>query len=128
MSVNGSLSGISFSGLSSGIDTAGIIERLMQLEQIPISRLQQRQAQIQTQQTVYAQFRSKLQALSGAAGALNSNTVFNPVTASSSKVEVATITASSDAIAGVYNLAVTKLAQSHKVASSAQADSTSALA
>ena len=60
MAINGSLSGISFSGLSSGIDTDGIISRLMQLEQIPISRLQSRQQAIQQQQSVFGQFRSKL--------------------------------------------------------------------
>lgn len=122
-----SYSGISFGGLSSGIDTEGIITRLIQLEQIPISRLQQRQTQIQNQQAVYTQFRSKLQALSSAAGSLNSSTAFNPVTANSTKTEVATMTATSDAIAGTYNLAVSKLAQSQKVASTAQADSVSAL-
>jgi flagellar hook-associated protein 2 len=122
-----SLSGISFGGLSSGIDTDGIISRLIQLEQIPVARLQQRQAEIQNQQAVYGQFRSKLQALSSTAGALNSSSVFNPVTAASSKTDVATITAGSDAIAGIYNLTVSKLAQAHKVSSVAQADSTSAL-
>lgn len=122
-----SLSGISFSGLSSGIDTEGIISRLIQLEQIPISRLQQRQAEIQNRQAVYGQFRTKLQALSTAASALNSNSAFNPVTSTSSKVEVATITATSEANAGIYNLAVSKLAQAQKVASTAQNDSTSAL-
>lgn len=122
-----SLSGISFSGLSSGIDTEGIISRLIQLEQIPIARLQQRQAEIQNRQAVYGQFRTKLQALSTAASALNSGSAFNPVTSNSSKVEVATITATSEANAGTYNLAVSKLAQAQKVASTAQADSTSAL-
>lgn len=122
-----SLSGISFSGLSSGIDTEGIISRLVQLEQIPIARLQRRQAEIQNRQAVYGQFRTKLQALSTAASALNSSSAFNPVTSNSSKVEVATITATSEAIAGTYNLAVSKLAQAQKVASTAQQDSTSAL-
>jgi flagellar hook-associated protein 2 len=127
MSLNGNLSGISFSGLSSGIDTDSIISRLIQLEQIPISRLQQRQQQIQQQQQVYAQFRSKLQAFSAAAGALNSSAVFNPITTTSSKPEVATVSATSDALVGTYNLAVSKLAQAQKVASLAQTDSTSAL-
>jgi len=127
MAVGSSLSGISFSGLSSGIDTAGIISRLMQLEQIPISRLQTRQAEVKQQQAVYAQFRSQLQAISSAAGALNSASAFNPVSATSSKTEVATLSATSDAQAGTYNLTVSKLAQAQKVASTAQADSTSAL-
>ncbi|HJP83320.1 MAG TPA: flagellar cap protein FliD N-terminal domain-containing protein, partial [Fimbriimonadaceae bacterium] len=127
MSLNGNLSGISFSGLSSGIDTDSIISRLIQLEQIPISRLQQRQQQIQQQQQVYAQFRSNLQAFSAAAGALNSSAVFNPLTTTSSKPEVATVSATSDALVGTYNLAVSKLAQAQKVASLAQTDSTTAL-
>lgn len=127
MSVNGSLSGISFSGLSSGIDTEGIISRLVQLEQIPIQRLQARQAEIKNRQAVYTQFRTKLQSLSTAASALNSSSAFNPVTSNSSKTDVATITATADAIAGTYNLAVSKLAQSQKVSSTAQTDSTSAL-
>lgn len=127
MAIGSSLSGISFGGLSSGIDTESIISRLIQLEAIPIQRLQSRQQQIQSQQGVYSQLRSKFQAVSAAAGALNSTSAFNPVTASSSKTDVATITATSDAIAGIYNLSVTKLAQAHKVASAAQTDSTTAL-
>jgi flagellar hook-associated protein 2 len=127
MAIGSSLTGISFGGLSSGIDTDSIISRLMQIEAIPLQRLQSRQEEIKTQQAVYGQFRTKLQAVSSAAGALNSASVFNPVSAASSDTSVATISASGDAIAGVYNLTVSKLAQAQKVASSAQADSTSAL-
>ena len=54
-----SLSGITFGGLASGIDTESIISRLMQLEQIPIQRLQSRQAQILSNKNVYSQMRSQ---------------------------------------------------------------------
>ncbi|MBN9503068.1 MAG: hypothetical protein BGO01_08110 [Armatimonadetes bacterium 55-13] len=120
-------SGISFSGLSSGIDTDSIISSLMQVEAIPIQRLQQRQAEIQQKQNVYSQFRTKLQAISSAAGALNSATAFNATKASSSDTAVASITATNDAIAGTYNLSVSKLAQAQKVASAAQSDTTTPL-
>lgn len=122
-----SLSGISFSGLSSGIDTDSIISKLMQIEAVPIQRLQAQQQDIKTQQSVYAQLRSKLQAISSAAGSLNTPSAFNPVSANSSDTDVATITAGSDAIAGTYNLTVSKLAQAQKVSSAAQADTTTAL-
>ena len=42
-----SLSGISFSGLASGIDAQSIIAQLMQIEAFPINRMQQNQALLQ---------------------------------------------------------------------------------
>jgi flagellar hook-associated protein 2 len=127
MSINGSLSGITFGGLSSGIDTDGIISRLMQIEAIPLQRLQFRQQQLSAQQGVYSQFRGALQALSTASGSLNNAAAFNPISASSSDTEVATITGSSSAVAGTYSLTVSKLAQAQKVSSAAQTDTTTAL-
>jgi flagellar hook-associated protein 2 len=127
MAIGGSLSGVNFSGLSSGIDTESIISRLMQLEAIPIQRLQQRQAVLTQRQGLLNQFKSKLTAFSSAAGALNSASSFNPLSATSSKTDVATITTSSGSVAGTYQLEVSKLAQSHKIASTAQASATTAL-
>lgn len=127
MAVGSSLSGINFSGLSSGIDTESIISRLMQLEAIPIQRLQQRQAVLTQRQGLLNQFKSKLTALSSAAGALNSATAFNPLSATSSKTDVATITSSTGSVAGTFQLEVFKLAQSQKIATSAQTSATTAL-
>jgi len=127
MSTSGSLSGVSFSGLSSGIDTDSIISKLLQIEAIPIQRLQTQQQDIQSKQGIYAQLRTSLQAVNTAASALNSASAFNPVAATSSDTTVATITATNDAISGTYNLSVSKLAQAQKVSSTAQANSTSPL-
>lgn len=127
MAIGSSASGITFSGLSSGIDVDGIISRLMTLEAQPIARLQKQQQQLQQQQSVFGQLRSKLQSLSGAAGALNNASAFNPVSATSSDTAVATVTASSGATAGNYTLSVTKLAQAQKLATAAQANTTSSL-
>lgn len=127
MALGGSLSGISFSGLSSGIDTDSIVQRLMQLESLPIQRLQQQQAKLTQRQGLLNAFKSKLTGLSTAAGSLNLATSFNPLTASSSKEDVATVTATSGAVAGTYQLTVSKLAQTHKVASTAQSSATAAL-
>lgn len=127
MSLGSSLSGINFSGISTGIDTESIISRLLQIEAIPIQRLQNRQAQLTSRQGLLNQFKGRLTALSTAAGALNSTTAFNPISASSSKTEVATITGSPTSVTGTYNLKVSKLAQSHKIASASQASASEAL-
>ena len=42
MATTGPTSGIRFSGLASGIDTDSIVTKLMQLERIPVQRLQTR--------------------------------------------------------------------------------------
>jgi flagellar hook-associated protein 2 len=122
-----SLSGISFGGLSSGLATDSIIERLVQLEAIPIQRLQQQQQQIRSKQSVYSQFRSALSSFAQAAGSMNVADAFNPVTAGSSKMDVAILTGTSSATAGTYNLQVSKLAQAQKVATAAKTDTTTAL-
>lgn len=127
MSLGSSLSGINFSGISSGIDTESIISRLLQIEAIPIQRLQVRQQQLGARQNLLNQFKTRLTALSGAAASLNSATTFNPISALSSKPEVATISGSTTAVTGTYNLQVSKLAQAHKISSSAQTSATDAL-
>ncbi len=120
MSVNGSLSGISFGGLSSGIDTESIITRLMQLEAIPIQRMQNQQQALMNQQSVMGQLRSKITTFSGASAALNSPDAFNPIKANSSDSAVASVSGSAIAGAGTYQLSVSKLAQAQKLASAAQ--------
>ncbi|MEQ1820934.1 MAG: flagellar filament capping protein FliD [Fimbriimonadaceae bacterium] len=121
-----SLSGINFGGLSSGIDTNSIIDRLIQLEQIPIQRMQRQQAQLTAQAGLMGGFRGRLTALSSSIGALNMAATFNPISASSSVTDTASVTASSDAAAGIYDLKVFKLAQSHKISSNASTSATAA--
>lgn len=127
MSINGPLSGIRFSGIGSGIDVDSIVTQLIQIEAIPLGRMQRQQVTLQAKQQLYSQFRASLVGLNAAASALNSASTFNPIKASSSKSEVATISAGSTATAGTYELAVSKLAQSQKVSSSAQASTTDPL-
>lgn len=123
----GSGLGITFAGLGSGIDTDSIVQRLIQIESLPIQRLQIQQAQIQKRQTLFGQLRSNLQALSGAAAGLNSDNAFNPIKATTSDSSVASISGNSGGVAGTYALKVFQLAQANKLSSSAQTDSASAL-
>ncbi len=125
--IGNSLSGISFAGLSSGIDTQSIVQRLIAIEGLPIQRMRAQQLQLQAKQTIYQQLRNNVTSLSAASAALNSATAFTPVSATSSKPEVATVSTGPNAAAGTYNLSISKLAQAHKVSSSAQASATGAL-
>lgn len=127
MSINGSLSGISFTGLASGIDSQSIVSQLMQIEALPLQRMQQQQAILGNKQSLFAQLKSMLVSFNSAASALNTTASFNPITASSSNKEVATASATSTAVAGVYSLAVSKLATTHKASSTAQSGASTAL-
>lgn len=118
---------IYFTGLASSIDTDSIVSKLMQIEQSAVTRLQTQQSEIQTRQSALSTLKSRLSSLSSASSALNSSAAFETVSATSSDTAVATVTASSGALAGSYKLTVSKLAQSHKIGSIAKSSATEAL-
>lgn len=113
-------SGISFTGLASGIDTESLIQRLMALEARPIQRLQLQQASLKNKLSAVDQYKSLLSSIKTIVAELSYSTAFNTMLATSSKPDVATVTASNTAMQGIYELAVTQLAQFHKVSTVAQ--------
>lgn len=122
-----STTGITFSGLGSGIDTDSIIQKLLQLEAVPIQRMQTRQAALQAQMSVYGEFRNQLRSLSNSASAFNMPGAFNPMTATSSATDVVAVSASTSAIAGTYSLSVFQLARAQKLSSTGQTSASDAL-
>ncbi len=96
----------------------------MQIEAIPLQRLQQQQATLQSKMDLYGQFKSQLQLLSGATLSLNNPSTFNPMKATSSTEATATITTSASGGEGTYALSVYQLAQAQKISSIAQTDAT----
>lgn len=120
MSIGGSFSGISFGGVASGMDTESIVSRLIQLEAIPLQRMQQQQQSLSTRMGALQQLRNRVVSLATAAGALNSASAFTAIGATSSDTAVATVSAEAGAAAGIYQLAVSKLAQANKISSAAQ--------
>lgn len=119
--------GISFGGISSGIDTESIIARILQLERQPIQRLLIQKGQLTNRQTAVDQYKSLVGNVRTAAQTLNAASTFQLVQAASSDSAVASITAGTGALPGIYDLAVSRLAQTHKLASAAQTDATTAL-
>jgi len=125
--ISGNISGINFAGLATGIDTEAIIQRLTELQARPIQRLMVRKSQLQSRMSAFDQFRGLVSNLATAAGALSVSSAFNSVRGTSSDPQVATITSSTQALPGTYELRVSKLAQAHKIVSGAHASATAEL-
>lgn len=112
-------SGISFSGLGSGIDTASIVEALMRLERQPIDRLNADKKEVQKKSGVVTELNGLVKALRDAARDLYSPTALQGKTATTANDKVASASAGSSAATGTYNVTVTALAGNHTMATGA---------
>lgn len=109
---------ISSQGLGSGLDIAGIVSKLMSIEQIPLTNLQKQEASYQTTLTAWGTLQSTLAKLQTDAGALAKPASFSTATASSSDSSVVSVTSLSSATVGSYNLAVEQLAKANQISTS----------
>lgn len=110
------MSTISFSGIGSSIDTAAIVDALVQSEIAPQRQLlSERRSSIDAQISALGKLKSALSVFQDAAKALNSASKFMIRSASSSDTSRLGVTASSDAVAGTYQIEVDTLAQQQKL-------------
>jgi flagellar hook-associated protein 2 len=119
MSAISSISGISFSGLASGIDSQKLVEGLMAVQQSRVTALQRQQATLTSNQTLFQTLQAQVFDLQTAVGRLGRSFggAFDGRTVTSSDETIVKATAGSAAIAGVYSIQVTQLAEAHQVAS-----------
>ena len=110
-------SSITFGGLSSGLDTASIIDSLVKLQSAPIASLQRRQGGVQSQVSLLGDISSKLSALESAAKGLGSGGVLALKAASTNAAFAAAPGGS--ASAGTFRVQVTQLARAAKAQSAA---------
>jgi flagellar hook-associated protein 2 len=105
-------SGITFTGLASGIDTASIVTQLIAVESAPKTLLMQQQAVTNLQNTDYADISTKLYTLKSSADALRSFSLYagSPL-ATSGDTSKLTAAATSTAAASSYNVVVTNVAR-----------------
>jgi flagellar hook-associated protein 2 len=101
---------VSFSGLSSGIDTAALIKALVEVKRQPITSLQKQSDAFQASVTRLSEFASKLTALRSAASTLASSTSFSAFSSSSSDTDVIGVATSSTASEGNHTVTVQQLA------------------
>jgi flagellar hook-associated protein 2 len=113
---------ISVGGLTSGLDTNSIIDQLLALQQEPILRLQQREADYQVELSAYGSLQSALTSLQSAIEDLDSVSDFTRFSATSGDTDLFTASANENATAGSYNIKVQQLARAHKLKSAAFGD------
>jgi flagellar hook-associated protein 2 len=118
---------ISFSGLASGLDTAAIINSLVDVQRIPILRLEDDNFNYKSKIGIIDQLSSALSNLRTKATDLDSVGEFLSFTGSVAQESAAKVTASGDALPGSYNLTVTRLATAQRTYTNPFADKTAAL-
>ena len=98
------------SGLASGLDTASIVSKLMQLEQRPLTKLQDAQTKLQNRKIGLTDISTKLSTLRTAASTLMLSTATQTRSASSTNTAVATATASANTSLQSFTVNVSQLA------------------
>jgi len=116
------MSGITFTGLSSGLDTASIVSALMSVARAPEQVLQVKTQTNQSQVNAYNALNSALTNLQTVVQGLNTSSSFNQVGATVADSTVLTATATGAAAAGSHTLSVTTLAASQRQVSTGYAN------
>jgi len=114
-------------GLASGLDTTQIIEQLMEIERQPLTKLNSRKQNYQIQMDAWRDINTRLSNLKSKIEELKSAAIYDSKKATSSDKDVATATATTDAIPLTYEINITNVAKAHRIASDQQADSSSSL-
>src|SRR5580692_4485219 len=92
---------VSFTGIESGLNTQQIISAYLQVEEAPLTQLQNQQSTVGTQISAYNALQQQLQALQSAADAVSAPDAFaSAVSAGSSDSAVATATTGTGAAPG----------------------------
>lgn len=110
---------ISVGGLISGLDTNGMIEQLLALQQRPIVKLQQREAAYQVELSAYGSLQGVLDSLKSAMEDLDSVSDLSNFSASSGDADLFTVSADENVTTGSYSVTVTQMAEVHKLTSRA---------
>jgi flagellar hook-associated protein 2 len=103
------MSGINFLGSYSGIDQS-TIDKLMQIEKLPLNQLNNKKTDITAQQNAWKDVNTRLNSLYDKLKALQNSETFDSMTSKSSNENIVTMSASKDAVAGTYKIQVGQLA------------------
>lgn len=113
---------ISSLGSGSGLDLAGILKSLMTVEQQPLVNLQRKEASYQAKISALGSLKGALSALQTSASGLLPTTgqtaaaKYASYSATVADTTIATATATSSSVPGIYSLEVSKLAQAQRIA------------
>lgn len=119
------MAGITIDGLVSGLQTGDIIQKLMEVERLPIKRMEEKKKAYQEKITLLQGLSEKLSTLKLAVDNLRTSSLYRSRTATSSNESVLKATAQPGAPTGRYTLQVEQIALAHQLASNAVSDPTS---
>lgn len=102
--------GVTFTGLSSGLDTAALVNSLVAAERAPAEAIASKQSDLNTQKSIVGSLSSALSALGTAVLAMNQASELQPRSVTSSDGRI-TVAASAGAAATVHDVRVSQLAR-----------------
>lgn len=109
------MSGMSLSGLASGLDTNALLDSLMAIERQPRTRAEARQQVVEARKTTLNDIQTRLRALQTAVTDLRSVTLFAPTqTVESSDATRLGVTRTGGAATGAYVVSVSQLARAEQ--------------
>lgn len=118
------MTGITSTGIGSGLDISSLVDKLVSAEQTPTqNRLDQQEAQVQAELSAYGSLKSALSSFQSQVQGLSQAADFQLFQATSSDPSAVTVSASASAAVGSLDLDVSQLAQSQSVATNAFATS-----
>ncbi|TKB47249.1 flagellar hook protein FliD [Ferrimonas sediminicola] len=120
--------GLTAVGLGSGLDINNIVKVLVDAEKVPKQAvLDSREATIQGQISAFGSIKSSLTAFQDTLKALSDATTFAPRSVTLSQKDYLSASATSEAVAGSYNIQVEQLAESQKLGTGVVADPQAAI-
>jgi flagellar hook-associated protein 2 len=119
-----SLTGLGLSGLSSGLDTSGIVTKLMSIESQPQSQLKTQLTKLQTHTSALQSLNTAIAGIATTAKSALTANALNSFTATSSS-SAASASASAGATAGITQFTVDALAQTQLSVTGTMADTSS---
>jgi flagellar hook-associated protein 2 len=114
--------GISTAGIGSGLDVDAIVTKLMQVEAQPLATFDKKSASVQAKLSAYGTLNGALSGFQSALTSLSKPATFQSVTSTSSNTDVLVGSASSTAVAGLYKINVSQIAQAQTLTSVGQAN------
>jgi flagellar hook-associated protein 2 len=109
---------ISAAGVGSGLDVNSIVTGLMSIERRPLEAVNTQKSTFQSKISAYGTLKSALSSFQTSVGALSSASKFNAQAVKVSNTGIFTATSDGSATIGNYDVTVSQLARSQKIASS----------
>ena len=114
-------------GIGSNLDVTSIVNALMQVEQVPLNDLNQKEASYDAQLSAYGTVKGALYSLQSALSSLSALSTFQAMSATAGDTSIVTASADSSATLGSYAVQVGQLAQAQTLVAAGQASNTQSI-